>query len=251
VDHEFGKTPDDGGESETGNADISAREMFPAGEALGPTPPCDDQSPAVPPADLAVLPHAQENRDPGGRQNVEIEGSLRQLTGAVEALRDDFRHSVRIYDHQRVLVDRLHEENEQLRRSELERARDPVVRDLISLADTCLRNGRAWLQREAVTSSDIDRVLREVSADVKLILQRQGVETFSLEIGTKFDRREARVVHAANTSNASQDGVLAEIFKPGYRIGDRVLRYCEVAVWAFVAPSTTDPTDAAEAEPNG
>lgn len=229
MDRKFGKTPDDGGESETGNADV----------------------PAAPPADLAIFPHAPEHEDASGRQNVEIDGALRQLTGAVEALRDDLRRSVRVYDHQRVLVDKLHEENEQLRRAELERARDPVVRDLISLADTCLRNGRAWLQREAVTPSDIDRVLREVTADVELILQRQGVETFNPEVGTKFDRREARVVRSANTSDASLDSVVAEVLKSGYRMGDRVLRYCEVAVWAFVASPATDPTNAADTEFSG
>lgn len=158
---------------------------------------------------------------------------------------------MQVYDHQRALMDKLHGENEQLRRAELERTRDPVVRDLISLADTCLRNGRAWLQREAVTPSDIDRVLREVTADVELILERQGVETFNPEVGTKFDRREARVVRSANTSDASLDGVVAEVLKPGYRIGDRVLRYCEITLWALVASSAADSTDAAEAESSG
>ncbi len=168
------------------------------------------------------------------------EAAIRGLTNAVEGLRDDFHHSTQAYDHQRLLIDKLHDENEQLRRAELERARDPVVRDLISLADTCLRNGRAWLQREAVTPDDINRVLRDVTADVELILERQGVETFTPEEGTKFDRREARVVRSANTSDASLDGVVAEVLKPGYRIGDRVLRYGEVVVWAFAAGSALE-----------
>lgn len=221
------------------------------GDECGKTPEGggDDQSPAAPSADPVAPVQLAADEAAGGRLN--IDAVLRELTEAVEALRDEFRHRMQAYDHQHMLVDKLHGENEQLRRAELERSRDPVVRDLICLADTCLRNGRAWLQREAVTPSDVDRVLREVTDEVVLILERQGVETFKPEEGTKFDRREARVVHSANTSDASLNGVVAEVLKPGYRIGNRVLRYCEVAVWAFVVPPATDPTDAAEAEFSG
>lgn len=190
---------------------------------------------------------AAEDKEAMGELNTD--GALRELAQVVEALRADFRHSTQVYDHQRVLMDRLHGENEQLRHAELERSRDPAIRDLISLADTCLRNGRAWLQREAVTPSDVDCVLREVADDVKLILERQGVETFKPEKDTKFDRREARVVRSTNTSDASQDGTVAEVLKPGYRIGDRILRYCEVVVWTFVAVPLADAAGAAETEP--
>jgi molecular chaperone GrpE (heat shock protein) len=174
------------------------------------------------------------------------DGTLRELVQIVETLRADFRHSMQGYDHQRVLMDRLHSENEQLRRAERERSQDPMIRDLISLADTCLRNGRTWLQREFVTPSDIDRVLRDVADDVGLILERHGVEAFKPEEGTKFDRREARIARSANTSDASRDGTVAEVLKPGYRIGNRILRYCEVVVWTFVATPLADP---AETEP--
>jgi len=195
------------------------------------------------------MDHELGSTPEGGTEAVgelNTDGSLRELAEAVEALHADFRRSMQGYDHQRMLMDRLHSENEQLRRAELERSQDPMIRDLISLADTCLRNGRTWLQRETVTPSDIDRVLRDVADDVELILERQGVEAFKPEEGTKFDRREARVVRSVDTSDASRDGAIAEVLKPGYRIGHRILRYCEVVVWTFVAVPLAD---AAETEP--
>lgn len=172
------------------------------------------------------------------------EGALRELTNKVQELCDDFRRTVQTYDHQRVLLDKLHGENERLRRAELERAGDPVVRDLISLSDTCLRNGRAWLQRADVTPGDIYRVLGDVTDDVKLILERQGVEMFEPEAGAKFDRREDRVVRSVTTAEASLDGVIVEVLKPGYRMGIRILRYCEVVVWAYVAAPAADSAGA-------
>jgi molecular chaperone GrpE (heat shock protein) len=198
------------------------------------------------------MDHEPEKTSEDGDEGKEAMGelntddALRELTQAVEALHADFRHSIQGYDHQRMLMDRLHNENEQLRRAELERSQDPLIRDLISLADTCLRNGRAWLQREAVIPSDIDRVLRDVADDVELILERHGVEAFKPREGTKFDRREARVVRSVNTSDASRNGTVAEVLKPGYRIGNRILRYCEVVVWTFVPIPLAD---AAETEP--
>lgn len=196
------------------------------------------------PADIATPALPAEDEETDGHP--ETDGVLRELVEVVDALRGDVRRSMQVYDHQRVLVDRLHDENEQLRRAELERSRDPVIRDLISLADTCLRNGRKWLQYESATPKDVDRVLREVTDDVELILERQGVETFKPETGMKFDRREARVVRSADTSDASLDGVVAEVLKPGYRIGNRVLRYCEVVVWAFLTVPAMDAAGTTE-----
>ena len=195
--------------------------------------PVDSVAEPTTPAPLAEDPPAGGNRD--------LDAALDKLTETVQGLREDFRHNTHVNEHNRALIDKLHSENEQLRRAELERARDPVVRDLISLADTCLRNGRAWLERETVTPDDIDRVLRDVTDDVELILERQGVESFEAEVGKKFDRRAGRAVRSAGTADESLDGAVAAVLKPGYRIGDRVLRYCEVAVWSFEATPAADP----------
>lgn len=228
--HECEKTPEGGGEAEPGDGVVE--EKSPTSAALDvPTHPAPI--------------HPSEDDVAGA--NPDTAGVLRELVETVDALRSEVHRSVQVYDHHRVLVDRLHGENEQLRRAELERSRDPVIRDLISLADTCLRNGRKWLEREAVTPEHVDRVLREVTDDVVLILERQGVDAFQPETGTKFDRREARVVRSADTFDESLDGVVTEVLKPGYRVGDRVLRYCEVVVWAFVPVPAADAVSITEA----
>lgn len=202
----------------------------------------DDRLPDDPVADPpAAVTFAEE---PPASGNRDLDATLDKLTETVQGLREDFRLSSQINDHNRTLIDKLHTENEQLRRAELERARDPVVRDLILLADTCLRNGRAWRERETVSPGDIDRVLHEVAGDVELILERQGVEAFEPEIGTKFDRRVARALRTAGTAEASLDGTVAAVLKPGYRLEERVLRYCEVAVWSFDTTAAAGPAGA-------
>ncbi|MGH3814579.1 MAG: nucleotide exchange factor GrpE [Pseudonocardiaceae bacterium] len=230
MDSEHRNKMDGVGESETWNVAAATEETSVKLDSLSSQSGGDQEVPS-PENDTPL--RATEDEDTGTRPG--IEPALRTLTDAVQALRDDFQRSQEVYNHQRVLLDKLHDENEQLRRAELERARDPMVRDLISLVDTCLRNGRAWLERDTVTPGNVDDVLRDVANDVKLILERQGVETFTPEAGTKFDRREARAERSVNTSDASLDGAVAEVLKPGYRAGNRVLRYCDVVVWAFKA----------------
>lgn len=204
--------------------------------------PSNDRFPADPVADpTAPVPPIEEPPAGGNRDLDTALAALDKLTETVQGLREDFQLTTQINDHNRALIDKLHTENEQLRRAELERSRDPVVRDLILLVDTCLRNGRAWRERETVAPGDIDQVLRDVAGDVELILERQGVETFEPEIGAKFDRRVARALRAAGTAEASLDGAVAAVLKPGYRLGDRVLRYCEVAVWSFGATPAAGP----------
>lgn len=203
--------------------------------------PIDDRLSTLPTESSTPVPLAEEAKE-GDEQDADT--ALRELIETVEKLRDDFHRSTQLNDHHRALIDKLHDENEQLRRVELERSRDPVVRDLISLADTCLRNGRAWLEHKTVaTPGDVDGVLRNVADDVELILERQGVETFQPEAGTKFDRREARAVRSANTADAALDGAVAEVLKPGYRMGHRVLRYCEVVVWALDTVPAPNPVE--------
>ncbi|MGI9000561.1 MAG: nucleotide exchange factor GrpE [Pseudonocardia sp.] len=162
--------------------------------------------------------------------------SLEVLTDAVQSLRDALSASLRTQEHQQALLDKLHDEKEKLRETEHRRQRDPVLRDLIQLSDTCLRNSRQWRGRSDVSQETVDRVgaaLHEVAADVKLILERQGVEDFVPMIDDKFARSESKAVGTRLTSDATQDGLVAEVRKPGYRLGDRVLRFSEVVVWRF------------------
>ncbi|CAO5248951.1 nucleotide exchange factor GrpE [Frankia sp. AgKG'84/4] len=138
-------------------------------------------------------------------------------------------------ERQATLVDRLHEENERLRRGAFEQIVDPLVRDLIALADSCLRNASAWRGKTEVTPTDLDRVLRDIASDLSMILDRQGVEIFAPEPGLPFDRRQHRAARVQPTEVAPHDGLVAETLRPGYRSGIRILRYAEVVVYGLVA----------------
>lgn len=123
------------------------------------------------------------------------------------------------------VIDRLHAENEKLRRNESQKALLPGVRELMKLADDWRSRGNALRD-----GADPAQLCVEVVEDVTLILQRQGVEEFWPEPGTEFDRHEHRAVGTRPTDDAALDGTVVTARRPGYRVDDRVVRFAEVVV---------------------
>jgi molecular chaperone GrpE (heat shock protein) len=182
--------------------------------------------------DPAQIPPATEQV---GEANVDAP-SLTTLAAAVDSLRDALAASRRTQEHQELLLDRLHEEKERLREAEQRRQRDPVIRELIQLSDTYVRTSRQWLGRGDVSTETAEKVsaaLAETAADVRLILERQGVEDFEPNPEERFQRSESKAVGTKPTSDPDREGRVAEVRKPGYRMGERVLRFSEVVVWRY------------------
>ena len=163
--------------------------------------------------------------------------TLDVLAAAVEELRAALADAARARTDQQELIRQLHEENTALREAVQNRVQDPLVRDLILLADTCLRSGRSWADR----NGDVERVLADVADDIGLMLLRHGVDAFRPEPGTPFDRREARAVRTVDTDDPERTNQVAEVLQPGYRLGDRVLRPAEVVVFRAVPVPPADP----------
>ena len=130
------------------------------------------------------------------------------------------------------VLDRLHRENEVLKRGETQKMLDPVVRDLIKLADD-------WSARGEALGGELAQLCQEVAEDAGLILARFGAEVFAPEPGAEFDRRAHRAVGTAGTDDPSLDGTVAAARKPGYRVDERVVRFAEVTVHRVVTGSST------------
>lgn len=165
--------------------------------------------------------------------------ALAMLGEAITELRLALEASRRTEQHQRELLDKLHDERQTLREAEQRRSRDPVVRELIQASDTFLRTGRQWSARTDVaseTAEQVHQVLEDAADDVQLILERQGVERFTPEPGEKFDRSVAKATGSRTTDDPARDGQIAEVLKAGYRQDERVIRFAEVITVRFIAP---------------
>ncbi|HEY3607246.1 MAG TPA: nucleotide exchange factor GrpE [Pseudonocardiaceae bacterium] len=130
------------------------------------------------------------------------------------------------------IIDRLHAENERLRQAESRQSVQPALRELIKLADD-------WRSRSValVDCPDQAQLCGEIVDDVAMILERQNIEEFHAEPETEFDRREHRAVGTRETASPELVGYIAQARRPGYRNGDRVIRFAEVVVYKGAGPA--------------
>jgi molecular chaperone GrpE (heat shock protein) len=156
------------------------------------------------------------------REVLDLAVVLREIHAELASLRrqNEFLNGV---------LDRLHSENEALRRAESQRALPAGTRELIKLADDWRSRG-AGQNREEPCGAALAGLCADIVEDVTIILQRQGVEEFWPATGILFDRQEQRAVATRPTGEPSLDGTVANTRRPGYRMQERVVRFAEVEV---------------------
>jgi molecular chaperone GrpE len=116
--------------------------------------------------------------------------------------RSAFRESV---------IDRLHEENQQLRGGVDRAILSPVVTDLIRLYDQL---GQAS-QRPAA-GEQVAQLLRSFADDVADILDRCGYEVFTAETGEAYDHRRHRPLGTTPCLDEAQHNTVAEVVTAGF-----------------------------------
>jgi molecular chaperone GrpE (heat shock protein) len=126
------------------------------------------------------------------------------------------------------ILDRLHAENERLRRGESEQLLQPLFRDLIKLADDWSAMAASWDSKETATPADVACKCRDVAEDAGLILERYGVDTLAPAIGAAVERRQHRVVGTVRAENPDVDNTVAEVRRAGYVYGEKVIKFAEV-----------------------
>lgn len=135
--------------------------------------------------------------------------------------------------HTNEILDRLHAENERLRRGEVEQLLQPVFRDLLKLSDDWTAMAASWESKDAATPADVANKCRNVAEDAKLILERYGVDSFAPDIGATIERRQHRVVGKIPAESSETDNTVAEVRRPGYVYGEKVIRFAEVIAAAY------------------
>ena len=184
---------------------------------------------------------------PPGSESAEVSESpsLNSLVGVLEPIErkvDDLRH--RFDDlagetsHYAALLDRLHQENQQLRQGEIRAALMVPLRDVIRLADDIMR----MLMTDTLASAD----LGVIATVLNEILARQGVIRFEPALGAPFDSKLQEALGAVTSTDPTQDRTVAEVRLPGYRHETGTLvRPASVLVWRFQPPPETSmPVDA-------
>lgn len=184
-----------------------------------------------------TLPPATEGQTPGGDAVASAdEPALAERLAAIEARLGALNDRAA---HREAVIDRLHQEREELRRGERRLLLEPVVADLIRLHDALTR---AAAQTHAAGQAAHAELLRSFADEVEMTLDRCGVETLTAEPGAPHNVGEHSVVGVLPTDVQERNNTIAEVVGLGFRDRDsgRVRRPLRARFHRFEPAGTPD-----------
>ena len=171
-------------------------------------------------------------------------GELAARLGRVEEQLAEFH---RRSAHREQVIDRLHEENQQLRGGFARIILEPVVADLIRLDDQLNRE-----VRRLESDGQDPRLLWSFAEDIRQILDWCGIDVFSAEPGDPFDRDRHRALAVVACQDESRHNTVAEVVAAGFaeRETGRVRRPVQARFYQYTpGPDETGPgSDTAQPE---
>src|SRR5574341_41670 len=137
------------------------------------------------------------------------------------------------------IIDRLHQENQQLRSGELQQAMTPVYRDLIRLHDDLLQTSQRYSAQGEASGAEAARDLQSYSDAVMDILYRYGIERYEVAEGAPFNPKEHRALAAVPTADESLDRAIVKVIRFGFRTETKILRLLEAEVYRATRAAQT------------
>ncbi|MGA8117100.1 MAG: nucleotide exchange factor GrpE [Actinocatenispora sp.] len=143
------------------------------------------------------------------------------------------------------IIDRLHNENQQLRRSELEATLEPVRAGLYRLYDYARREADRWAlagrenpnasqQSDAslysMFSGQVGALFAAFAEEAVEVLARTGVEPFEVAKGERYDMSLHRPVDTVPVDDPEWDGLVVETISSGFVRGEQIARRADVVV---------------------
>jgi molecular chaperone GrpE (heat shock protein) len=145
------------------------------------------------------------------------------------------------------IIDRLHSENQQLRRSEVEAALEPVRAGLYRLYDYARRESDRWAlagkenpdhQNDpqsdaslyAMFAGQVGALFAAFAEETIEVLGRTGVEPFDVAKGERYDMALHRPVDTVPVDDPAWDGLVVETVSSGFVRGEQIARRADVVV---------------------
>jgi molecular chaperone GrpE len=120
---------------------------------------------------------------------------------------------------------------------DIERSRREILSELLEVVDNLDRA----IDAARASSSPSDALLLGVEMVRRLFLAKlEGFGVHRIEAGSqRFDPQLHEAITTVPTSSPEEDGLVVGIIRPGYRIGDQILRPASVAVAKQGTPTSS------------
>ncbi|WP_242886062.1 nucleotide exchange factor GrpE [Actinomadura litoris] len=175
------------------------------------------------------------------------DGSEARVAEALAALSARLDREHERAAHREAVIDRLHEENQRLRRGELQAMLEPVRAALYRLHDQARRESLRLSEPGHDDPPDPARtaqLLAAVADDVADALARLGVERYTVEPGAPYDPSRHRPVAVTSVAEPARDGTVVTVQSDGFEQGGAILRKAAVCV-GRVDPAASGATPGA------
>jgi molecular chaperone GrpE len=168
---------------------------------------------------------ADNNADPAAlySQLTALQSSLERLVATTE--REHERAA-----HREAVIDRLHDDNQMLRRGELQAMLEPVRTALYRLHDMVRRESERWGSQHPPDAAHAGPLLCAIADEIAEALARTGAERFTVHPGDPFDPARHRPVGTAQVADPTLDGAVVEARTDGFGQREQVLRRAEVVI---------------------
>ncbi|TDD88160.1 nucleotide exchange factor GrpE [Actinomadura darangshiensis] len=166
---------------------------------------------------------------PGTGPCAEVRDALTALTALTARLDREHERAA----HREAVIDRLHAENQRLRRGELQAMLEPVRAALYRLHDQARRESDRLAAPGPAAPPDAGAtalLLEAVADDVADALARLGVERFTVEPGAPYDVSRHRPVAVTPVGDPLRDGTVTAVQSDGFEQSGKVLRKAAVSV---------------------
>lgn len=134
------------------------------------------------------------------------------------------------------VIDRLHAENQALRRGELESMVEPMRSGLYRLYHLARKQGEQWSQPTPPPASQAAPLFLAIADEIAEILKRMGIEPFEPKAGEPFDGNRHRPVDTARVEDPALDGVVIETLASGFIRGEQIMRRADVVIGRLASP---------------
>lgn len=152
---------------------------------------------------------------------VEVHAALSGLSATLEREHERAKHREEI-------IDRLHEENQLLRRGELQHMHEPVRAALYRLYDIVRR-----AEQEPPDGEHVAPLLEMIGDELAEALGRTGVERYPVEFGDVYDSTLHRPLSATPVTDPALDGKVVEVCAQGFIRGEQIVRRAQVRVGKY------------------
>jgi len=164
-------------------------------------------------------------------------GGLDTLRGQITTLqsRVDELVNAAAREHERAafresVIDRLHSENQLLRRGELDAMFQPVRDGVVALHDLARRAAAQYRRVDAASAEQGAALLDTVAEEAADVLARLGVSRIEPVAGELFDPVRHRGVGTASAEHPWQDNTIVDVSATGFALAEKVIRRAEVVV---------------------